>query len=261
MELSLANPMWGCHRLSAQLKLAGTSVSGMVIQKILERNGMGSQYDRLLALEAKHQNQEITLTAEQIQAIEKSNPCFRERHVESSRPGELLCQDTFFVGNFKGVGKVYLQAVVDTYGSYAFGYLHTGKMPEHATTILHNDVIPQYQDWGLKINSMLTDNGVEFCGRLDHHPYELYLQLNDIEHRRTKVRSPQTNGFVERFNRTILDEFFRPAFRSKYYDDIQHLQHDLDIWLKFYNYERAHLSYRNNGNRPFDTITKFTNLV
>ena len=134
-------------------------------------------------------------------------------------------------------------------------------MPEHAATILHNDVIPQYQDWGLKINSMLTDNGVEFCGRLDHHPYELYLQLNDIEHRRTKVKSPQTNGFVERFNRTILDEFFRPDFRSKYYDDIQQLQQNLDIWLKFYNYERAHLGYRNNGNRPFDTIKKFTNLV
>ena len=86
-------------------------------------------------------------------------------------------------------------------------------------------------------------------------------EFTQIYGRTPKVRSPQTNGFVERFNRTILDEFFRPAFRSKYYDDIQHLQHDLDIWLKFYNYERAHLGYRNNGNRPFDTITKFTNLV
>ena len=102
-------------------------------------------------------------------AIEKANPCFRERHVESAAPGELLCQDTFYVGTFKGVGKVYLQAVVDTYGSFAFGYLHTGKIPEHAVVILHNEVLPQYEDWGLEVGAILTDNGREYWGT-DTHP-------------------------------------------------------------------------------------------
>jgi len=153
---------------------------------------MASRYDRLLKLEEQAAGHKIDLTAEQIAAIEKANPCFRERHVESSRPGELLAQDTFYVGTLKGVGKVYLQAVVDTYGSYAFGYLHTAKVPEHAALVLHNDVLPQYRRWGLEVKAILTDNGREFCGT-ESHPYELYLSLNDIEHRTTRVRSPQTN--------------------------------------------------------------------
>lgn len=261
LSFSMVNPMWGCNRLSAQLKLQGICVSGVTIQKILEKHNLGSKYERLLALEAKHLDEGLELTAEQISAIEKANPVFRERHVESSRPGELLCQDTLFVGNLKGVGKVYLQAVVDAYGSYAFGYLHTGKIPEHAATIIHNDVIPQYLEWNLPITAILTDNGPEFKGKEESHPYELYLQLNDIEHRKTKIRSPQTNGFVERFNRTVLDEFFRPTFRTNYYLDIESLQNDLNTWLYFYNNERVHLGYRNRGKRPIETVNLFTKNV
>jgi len=172
---------------------------------------------RLLKLEEQALDNKIELPPEQVEAIEKANPCFRERHVETSRPGELLCQDTFYVSHLKGVGRVYLQAVVDTYGSYAFGYLHTGKLPEHAATVLQNEVLPQYKAWNIQVSAILTDNGREYCGR-EHHPYELYLALNDIQHRTTNVGSPQTNGFVERFSRTVLDEFCRPAFRKKFYE-------------------------------------------
>jgi len=59
--------------------------------------------------------------------LERQNPQFRERHVGSGRPGEFLCQDTFYVGRLKGVGEVYLHAAVDAYGSYGFGFLHTSK--------------------------------------------------------------------------------------------------------------------------------------
>ena len=260
LELSLANPMWGCVRLSDQLKLMGISVSSPTIQKILIKHGMGSRYQRLLKLEEKALDQKIELTAEQVKAIEKANPCFKERHVESTRPGELLCQDTFYVGHLKGVGKVYLQAVVDTYCSYGFGYLHTGKLPEHAATILHNDVLPQYREWGIPVSAILTDNGREYCGK-EHHAYELYLALNDIEHRTTKVRSPQTNGFVERFNRTVLDEFLRPSLRQKFYGSVEALQEGLDQWLKHYNEERPHRGYRNRGKRPIDAINEYLKIV
>jgi transposase InsO family protein len=256
IEVSTNNPMWGCCRIASQLKLQGVSVSSPTIQKILIKHGMANKYDRLLKLEEKALNQEIELSADQVKAIEKANPCFKERHVESSQPGELICQDTFYVGHLKGVGKVYLQAVVDTFGSYAFGYLHTGKIPEHAAAIIHNDVLPKYSEWGITVGAVLTDNGREYCGK-DHHPYELYLALNDIEHRKTRVRSPRTNGFVERFNRTVLDEFFRPAMRTKYYESLDSLQDDLDQWLHFYNHERPHLGYRNRGKRPVDTINEF----
>ncbi len=260
LALSLQNPMWGCVRLSDQLKLQDVNVSSPTIQTILIKNNMGSRYERLLKLEEQALDQKVELTPEQVRAIEKYNPCFKERHVESAAPGELLSQDTFLVGTLKGVGKVYLQAVVDTYGSYAFGYLHTGKVPEHAVAVLYNDVLPTYEEWHLPVKAVLTDNGREYCGT-DVHPFELFLALNDIEHRTTKVKHPQTNGFVERFNRTVLDEFFRPAFRQKLYTDVKSLQKDLNQWLKHYNDERAHQGYRNRGKRPVDTVNEFRKAV
>jgi transposase InsO family protein len=260
LAMSLAHPGWGCVRLSDQLKLEGISVSSPTIQNILIKHEMGSKYERLLKLEEQVLEKAIELTPEQVMLIEKANPCYRERHIESNRPGEVLTQDTFYVGQLKGVGKVYLHAVVDTYGSYAFGFLHTSKQPAAAVAVLHNDALPFYQERDLKVEAIITDNGREFCGK-DTHPYELYLELNDIEHRRTKVRHPQTNGFVERFNKTVLDEFFRTAFRTKLYESVGVLQEDLDAWLLHYNTERTHQGYRNMGRRPIDTINLFLESV
>jgi transposase InsO family protein len=260
LAMSLAHPGWGCVRLSDQLKLEGISVSSPTIQNILIKHEMGSKYERLLKLEEQVLEKAIELTPEQVMLIEKANPCYRERHIESNRPGEVLTQDTFYVGQLKGVGKVYLHAVVDTYGSYAFGFLHTSKQPAAAVAVLHNDALPFYQERDLKVEAIITDNGREFCGK-DTHPYELYLELNDIEHRRTKVRHPQTNGFVERFNKTVLDEFFRTAFRTRLYESVGVLQEDLDAWLLHYNTERTHQGYRNMGRRPIDTINLFLESV
>ena len=260
LDLSLAHPAWGCDRLSDTMKLEGTYVSGPTIQNILNQNGMGTRYDRWLKLEGKASEEAMELTGEQVAFIEKQNPCFRERHVESSRPGELLNQDTFYVGHLKGVGKVYLHAVVDTYSSYAFGFLHVSKQPEAAVAVLHNDVLPFYQERSIPVSAVLTDNGREFCGK-DTHPYELYLELNDIQHRTSRVRRPQTNGFVERFNRTALDEFFRQAFRQNFYESVEELQGDLDRWLEHYNTERPHQGYRNMGRRPIDTINQYLESV
>ena len=90
---------------------------------------------------------------------------------------------------------------------------------------------------------------------------ELYLALNDLEHRRTKVRHPQTNGFVERFQRTLKEEFFGVTLRETLYDSVEALQLALDAWLIHYNTERPHLGYRNQGRRPLDTILLFTQPV
>lgn len=260
LALSEDHPTWGCKRLAAQLKIEGRSLSNVTIQKILIKNGLGSRYERLLKLEQQSLAGEVQLSAEEIKTLEHFNPCFKERHVESSCPGELLNQDTFYVGHFKGIGKLYLQSVVDTYGSYAFGYLHTGKLPSHAAAALHMHVLPQYQEWGIAVHTVLTDNGSEYRGT-ENHPYELYLELNSIEHRRIKVNTPRTNGFVERFNRTVLDEFFRIDLRKHFYTSVEQLQASLDAWLKYYNEERPHLGYRNNGNRPLDTVKAFIENV
>lgn len=256
LAMSLNHPAWGCVRLSQMLKLEGISISSPTIQNILIKNNLGTMYHRLIKLEEQVLGKGLTLSVDQVKYLEQMNPCFRERHIESRAPGDLLSQDTFYVGRLKGVGQVYLQVVVDTYGSYAFGRLYISKVPACSVDVLHHDVLPQYQSWGIKIKALLTDNGTEYCGT-ERHAYELYLALNDIEHRRTKVKSPRTNGFVERFNKTALNEFFRKAFREKFYESVESLQTDFDSWLKHYNTERPHQGYRNMGKRPMDTIKEF----
>ena len=256
VELALKHPAYGCNKYEALLALEGRRVSAITVQKILNDRELGTRQQRWLALERQNADQVIELTPEQVKFLEKLNPCFRERHIESSRPGELLSADTFMVGTLKGLGRVYLHAVVDTFGSYAFGFLHVSKQPEAAVAVLHNDVLPFYEELDLPIKAVLTDNGREFCGT-ERHPYELYLALNDIEHRKRKVGSPKTNGFVERFNGTVLEEFFKPKMRETFYETVEALQADLDAWLHHYNRERPHLGYRNQGRRPWETVQRF----
>ena len=255
-ELALAHPAYGCNKIEALLALEGRRVSAITVQKILNDKGLGTRHERWLALERQNVERAIELTPEQVAFLERLNPCFRERHVESSRPGELLSADTSMVGTLEGIGRVYLHVAVDTYGSYAFGFLHVSRQPEAAVAVLHNEVLPFYRGLDLPVAAVLTDNGREFCGT-ERHPYELYLALNDIEHRKTKVRSPRTNGFVERFHGTALEEFFRPAVHQKLFESVEALQADLDAWLVHYNRERPHLGYRNQGRRPWATIERF----
>lgn len=115
---------------------------------------------------------------------------------------------------------------------------------------------PSTRPISLVLGAILTDNGREYCGK-ESHPYELYLALNDIEHRKTKVRRPKTNGFVERFQRTVLDEFFRIKLRQTLYESLEALQTDLDLWLDFYDRQRPHLGYRNQGRCPYETVKLF----
>ena len=122
--------------------------------------------------------------------------------------------------------------------------------------VLHNSMPPFYRSLDLLIGAVLTDNGREFCGA-ENHPHELCLDLNGIDHRRTKVRPPKTNGFVERFNGTVLDEFFRVKLRENLYDSVEALQADLDASLIHYSTERPHLGYRNMGRRPVETVMSF----
>lgn len=254
IALSVEHPAWGQLRISDQLRLEGISVSASTVRNIWLKEGLESRYKRILRLEEETCGKEIELTEEQIRLLEKANPCFRERRVESSYPGYLLSQDTFMVGTLKGVGRVYMQAVVDTYGSYAFAKLYTSKLPETAAELLYDRVLPFYEVHGLKIEHILTDNGREYCGRPMIHPYQIFLELNDIKHRRTRVATPRTNGFVERFNRTVLDEFYRETFRKKLYTSVEELQADLDEWMNYYNNERPHRGYRNMGKRPIETV-------
>ena len=106
----------------------------------------------------------------------------------------------------------------------------------------------------MPLNRTLTDRGTEYCGSPDSHEYELYLAVENIDHTRTKVKSPQTNGIVERLHKTMLNEFYRLTFRKKIYTTLTELQLDLDEWLRYYNEERIHQGRWCYGRTPQQTF-------
>jgi transposase InsO family protein len=219
--------------------MQNVNVSPSGVRGVWLRHEIGTRHKRLLRLEQHSQDVTFILTGEQIALLERHSVDFRCRHVESSRPGELLNQDTFFWGSLKGVGKVYVQVVVDVFCSLAFAKVYTSKMPVTACELLYERVLPFYEALGVPIGAVLTDNGREFCGRSETHPYELLLAMEGIDHRTTRVRSPRTNGFVERMNRTLLDECFRVAGRTTWYIEVEEIQRDLDRFLTYYNVQRT----------------------
>ena len=174
--------------------------------------------------------------------------------IETAHPGYLGAQDTFYVGNLKGVGRIYQQTFIDTYSKVVHCKLYTTKTSITAADLLNDRVLPFYQSQDLPMLRILTDRGTEYCGKVEQHDYELYLALNDIDHTKTKAASPQTNGICERFHKTILQEFYQITFRKKLYSSLEELQVDLDDWLKFYNTERTHQGKMCCGRTPFETL-------
>lgn len=153
-----------------------------------------------------------------------------------------------------GVGKVYVQVVVDVFCSLAFAKVYNSKMPITACDLLYDRVLPFYEQLGVPVGAILTDNGREFCGIPEKHPFELLTAMEGIEHRKTKIRSPRTNGFVERMNRTLLDECFRVAGRTTWYENIDQIQADLDKFMEYYNLQRSHQGYRLQGRTPAQAL-------
>jgi transposase InsO family protein len=263
LDHSLEFPTRGPLRVAQELGLKGIQVSSGGVRGVWSRHNLLSRFDRLLRLEEYAGRKKMTLTEDQIRLLERFSPEFRERHIHVSFTGELVAVDTFFVGTLKGVGRVYLQSVLDCYSRYAWARLYPNKLPVSAVQILNNDVLPFFDKHQIKVKTILSDNGREFCGRQDRHPYELFLQLEDIEHRTTKVRRPQSNGFVERFHRTLLDEHLRIMGRKKFYESIDEMQKDLDLYLKQYNESRPHQGRNMKGRTPYqvfnDEISKNNN--
>src|SRR3954454_6886044 len=120
--------------------------------------------------------------------------------------------------------------------------------------MLNDRVVPFFEEQDVPLLRILTDRGTEYCGQREHHEYELYLAVENIDHSRTRAKSPQTNGICERFHRTIQDEFYSVAFRKKLYSSLEQLQTDLDIWLEEYNQRRPHSGKYCFGKAPLQTF-------
>jgi transposase InsO family protein len=250
LDHALEHPSHGPLRVAHELMLKGVQVSSGGVRGVWSRHDLLTKHQRLLRLEKHVSGKKIELTDEQVRLLERFSPEFRERHIETRHTGDLVAVDTFFVGHLKGVGKVYLQTAIDCFSRYAWGRLYTSKLPVTAVHVMNNDVIPTFERHNARISTVLSDNGREYCGRPDRHPYELFLQLEEIEHRTTKVRRPQSNGFIERLHRTLLDEHFRVMGRTKFYESVDEMQTDLDEYLASYNTKRPHQGRNMQGRTP-----------
>jgi len=261
-------PAYGQVRVSNELKKRGLFVSPGGVRGIWQRHNLETFRKRLVALEARAAAENFILTEAQVAILERSRQ-EKEAHgeIETERPGYLGTQDTYYVGTLKGVGRIYQQTFIDTYSKVAIVKLYDRKNALVAADLLNDRIIPFFESQDVKLLRILTDRGTEYLGSLQHHEYELYLALENIDHSKTKARHPQTNGITpmlasdERFHKTIGEVFYAVAFRKKIYTSLDQLQADVDEWLEQYNRERTHTGKYCFGRTPLQTFRETKHLA
>lgn len=256
VKIAVEYPAYGQERTANELRKRGIIISGGGVRSVWLRHNLENFTKRLKALEEKVANDGIILTEPQVIALEKvKNRKEASGEIETHHPGYLGSQDTYYVGNIKGIGRIYQQTFIDTYSRVAFAKLYTEKTAITAADTLNDRVIPFFEENQIPLLRILTDRGTEYCGKAEHHAYELYLGIENIDHSRTKAYSPQTNGICERFHKTMQEECYHVLFRKKLYTSLHDLQSDVDEWLKIYNNERTHSGKHCFGKTPMQTFT------
>jgi transposase InsO family protein len=247
VAFSLGHPGCGPNRIAAELarpKWGGIRLSPNGVWRVLRRHGLNTRARRL-----------GLIAGYAAPAEPERRPTPPPRHLEVSRPGELVQMDCFYVGRLHATkGAVWQYTAIDVGSAYCWAQLHTGsvKHPESRwTSALARRVADDLAARGWSLEAVLTDHGTEFARQFTATLDELGAQ-----HRRIVAGRPQTNGCVERMHETILQECWKPAFARHLLPNITGLREELRRYLRYYNTDRAHTGRWTGGRTPEQVIGK-----
>jgi transposase InsO family protein len=245
LSLVKEHPTWGPARYAYAFKEKGIAIAQSCLWYHLKRFGLHRRYERLLYLEQlKKRNQPVTERT--LQEIKRH--C--EKIKEGLWPGHIVALDTFYVGNLKGIGRIYQISGIDLCSRYGWANLYTAKDQSATIHFVEESLIPKLFNNGVEIESILTDNGSEFIGS----KFQQMLADYDIGHHRIPKGKPIFNGYCERFQRTLHEEFYQRVFRMRFFKNLDELTQALNEYLVYYNFQRAHFGVVKTGAIPIDVL-------
>ena len=247
LTLAVVEPTLGCRQYADRLADRGYQIGKTTVQKHLVDHGLGRRARRVARAAA------ITAatTGLSTEAARDTEP-FGFCHY-SPAPGHLVAADSFYIGNLKGVGKVYQLTAIDVATRWAIMLIVLGP-PTAAHTIRFIDhVVGQWRRLGIDVRTVLTDNGPEWIAA----GFRTHLAAKALAHHRIPPRSPNHNAVCERFQGTALQECWRPAFHRRRFTSIRQLQAQADAWLVRYNHRRRNHSDYMRGRTPAEILDHF----
>ena len=243
LELVKQYPMRGPKFYAYCFRERGIEIVSTCLWYHLRRFGLNHRYKRLVYLEKlRHKGQPLT---------ERTLKEVRHHCQTIQRglwPGHIVALDTFFVGSLKGVGRIYQVTGIDLCSRFGWARLYTNKGHDSTTDFVENQLLPKFYDNHVDCEAVLTDNGTEFTGS----KFQQLLADYEIQHHRIPPGKPIYNGYCERFQRTIFEEFYQKVFREKFFRRTEALQEELDRYLVYYNFKRPHFGISPKGTIPMD---------